>query len=81
MTGQSISSDNAPVVGFDRQVLHEVGQVFRALEANGACTEEELALLVGAPYWERHRFRRVLTFMKSDGLLSQDGAGALRIVH
>lgn len=81
MVGQSISSDSAPVVGLDRHVLHEVGQVFRALEANGSCTEEELGLLVGAPYWEQHRFRRVLTFMKSDGLLSQDGAGELRIVH
>ena len=65
--------DLAPEI--DRQILHEVGQVIRALEANGPCTEEELAVLVGAVYWERNRYRRALTFMKSDGLLAQDEAG------
>lgn len=80
-----MSSTTSPgavtVPTLDRHVLHEVGQVVRALEANGTCTEEELAVLVGAPYWERHRFRRVLTFMKSDGLLAQDGAGGLRLAR
>ena len=71
--------DLAPEI--DRQILHEVGQVIRALEANGPCTEEELAVLVGAVYWERNRYRRALTFMKSDGLLAQDEAGALRVVR
>lgn len=65
----------------DRRVLHEVGQVVRALEANGRCTEEELAVLVGAPYWEHNRFHRVLTFMRSDGLLAQDDAGVLRLLR
>lgn len=65
--------------GLDRQILHEVGQVVRALEANGSCTEEELAVLVGAPYWERNRYRRVLEFMKSDGLVTQDDAGVLKL--
>jgi hypothetical protein len=67
--------------GVDRHMLHEVGQVVRALEANGACTEEELAVLVGAPYWESNRFRRVLTFMKSDRLLAQDASGSLRLAR
>jgi hypothetical protein len=57
----------------DRHVLHEVGQMMRALEANGPRTEEELALLVGAPYWERNRFQRALSFMLGDGLLERDG--------
>ena len=49
----------------------------RALEANGRCTEEELAVLVGAPYWERNRYQRVLEFMRSDGLIREDENGAL----
>jgi hypothetical protein len=67
--------------GFDRYMLHEVGQVVRALEANGPCTEEQLGVLVGAPYWETNRFRRVLTFMKSDRLLAQDASGSLRLTR
>lgn len=66
----------APAPG-DRQLLREVGQVVRALEANGRCTEQELAVLVGAPYWERNRYERVLEFMRSDGLIREDENGAL----
>ncbi len=66
---------------YDRYLLHEVGQVVRALEANGPCTEEELAVLVGAAYWERNRFRRVLTFMKSDRLVDQAPSGSLRLTR
>jgi hypothetical protein len=62
----------------DRHVLHEVGQMMRALEANGPRTEEELALLVGAPYWERNRFQRALGFMLGDGLLERDRGGLIR---
>jgi hypothetical protein len=62
----------------DRHVLHEVGQLMRALEANGPRTEEELALLVGAPYWERNRFQRALSFMLGDGLLQRDRGGLIR---
>lgn len=69
----------ATPAGLDHQILREVGQVVRALEANGRCTEEELAVLVGAPYWERNRYRRVLEFMKSDGLVTQDDAGVLTL--
>ena len=69
------------VVTLDLYVLHEVSQVVRALERNGGCTEEELALLVGAAYWERGRFSRVLTFMKYDGLICQDAAGELRLAR
>ena len=62
----------------DRHVLHEVGQVMRALEANGPRTEEELALLVGAPYWERNRFQRALSLMLGDGLVERDRGGLIR---
>ena len=78
---QSTGSESQAAPDIDRQILHEVGQVIRALEANGPCTEEELAVLVGAVYWERNRYRRALTFMKSDGLLAQDEVGALRVVR
>lgn len=61
----------------DRHTLHEVGQVVRALEANGPCTEEELAVLVGAHYWERNRYHRALEFMVGDGILSRDDRGVL----
>lgn len=65
-------------VVMDRHVLHEVGQVMRALEANGPRTAEELALLVGAPYWERNRFQRALSLMLGDGLVERDSAGLIR---
>jgi hypothetical protein len=65
-------------VVLDRHLLHEVGQVMRALEANGPSTEEELAMLVGAPYWERNRFRRALSLMLGDGLVERDNAGLIR---
>lgn len=67
-------------VVMDRHVLHEVGQVMRALEANGPQTAEELALLVGAPYWERNRFQRALSLMLGDGLVERDGTGLIRTV-
>lgn len=65
-------------VAMDRHVLHEVGQVMRALEANGPRTAEELAVLVGAPYWERNRFQRALSLMLGDGLVERDSTGLIR---
>jgi hypothetical protein len=61
----------------DRQVLHEVGQVVRALEANGPRTEEELAVLVGAPYWERHRFRAALDYASDCGMVHRASGGLI----
>jgi hypothetical protein len=80
MTMSSPMEPDAPA-GLDRHLLREVGQVVRALEANGRCTEEELAVLVGAPYWERNRYHRVLEFMKSDGLVTQDETGVLTLLR
>ena len=66
-------------VHMDRHVLHEVGQVMRALEANGPRTEEELALLVGAAYWERNRFRSALDFARDNGMVQQQASGLLTV--
>jgi hypothetical protein len=59
----------------DRQVFHEMGQLVRALEANGPLTKERLAEAVGAAYWEANRFDRALALVVADGLvyLSDDG--------
>lgn len=73
MTG----SQTRTAVRMDRHVLHEVGQVMRALEANGPRTEEELAVLVGAAYWERNRFRAALDFARDQGLVLQNASGLL----
>jgi hypothetical protein len=53
----------------DRQVFHEMGQIVRALEARGPQRVEELAELVGAPYWEAGRFDRAMALAASDGLI------------
>ena len=59
----------------DRQVFHEMGQLVRALEANGPLTNERLAEAVGAAYWEANRFDRALALAVADVLvyLSDDG--------
>lgn len=61
----------------DRQVFHEMGQIVRALEVNGATSPEDLATLVGATYWETHRFDRALAFTVADGLVSRGADGLL----
>jgi hypothetical protein len=61
----------------DRQVFHEVGQLLRALEANGPQTPERLAELVGAAYWESGRFERALALAVNDGLAYPTADGLL----
>jgi len=61
----------------DRQVFHEMGQIVRALEANGAQPPDRLAELVGAAYWEGGRFERALAFAVQDGLAYQTSEGLL----
>jgi hypothetical protein len=60
----------------DRQVFHEMGQIVRALEANGPLPQARLAEVVGASYWEANRFDRALALAVADGLvyLSEDGS-------
>ena len=64
----------------DRQVFHEMGQIVRALEASGPQTPEALAELVGATYWEAHRFDRALAFTVADGLALLDAEGRVAAV-
>jgi hypothetical protein len=61
----------------DRQVFHEMGQIVRALEAQGPLTPEGLMQVVGATYWERDRFDRALALAVKDGLVYQTAEGSL----
>jgi hypothetical protein len=61
----------------DRQVFHEMGQIVRALEANGPQQPDQLASLVGASYWEHDRFERALAFVVQDGLAYRTSEGLL----
>ena len=64
----------------DRQVFHEMGQIVRALEAEGPCEPDDLAARVGAAYWEQDRFERALAFAVADGLVSRGADGRLHPV-
>ncbi len=64
----------------DRQAFHEMGQIVRALEANGPATPEVLQALVGATYWVEHRFQRALDLAVTDGLVSRMADGTLHPV-
>jgi hypothetical protein len=64
----------------DRQVFHEMGQIVRALEAEGPQTKDDLAEKVGARFWEDNRFDRALAFTVADGLVVRTGDGALSAV-
>jgi len=64
----------------DRHVTYEIGQLVRALQANGPQQAQDLALLVGADYWEAHRFDRALALAVSDGLVVRQGEGRLAAV-
>ncbi len=61
----------------DRQVFHEMGQIVRALEANGPQPPDELARILGAAYWEAGRFDRALALAASDGLVFVTGDGTV----
>ena len=64
----------------DRHTFHEMGQIVRALEANGPQQPDELARLVGAAYWEHDRFERALNLVVNDGLAHQTADGRLAAV-
>jgi hypothetical protein len=61
----------------DRQVFHEMGQIVRAVEAEGPLTPEHLRQVLGASYWERDRFERALAFAVTDGLVYLTSEGLL----
>lgn len=62
----------------DRQVFHEMGQIVRAVEAEGPCAPDELSRIVGAGYWESGRFERALAFAVADGLVVPGSDGRLQ---
>jgi hypothetical protein len=61
----------------DRQVFHEMGQIVRALEANGPQSVDDLRRIVGADYWEGSRFDRALALAASDGLVHRTDEGTV----
>jgi hypothetical protein len=64
----------------DRQVFHEMGQIVRAIEANGPQSQDSLRQLLGASYWEEGRFDRALALAAADGLVIRDPEGLLHVV-
>ncbi|MGI8578306.1 MAG: hypothetical protein ACR2KG_10420 [Nocardioidaceae bacterium] len=64
----------------DRQVTHEMGQIVRALRAEGPMTLERLATMLGATYWDPHRFDRALALAVADGLVVRTAEGQLTVV-
>jgi hypothetical protein len=64
----------------DRQVFHEMGQIVRALEAEGPQTPDAIEHLVGARFWEQDRFQSALAFAMADGLVVQLNDGRLATV-
>ncbi len=64
----------------DRQVFHEMGQLVRALEAEGPQPPEQLRDLVGARWWEEGRFDRALALAVADGLVHRTKDGAVAAV-
>ncbi len=64
----------------DRQVTHEITQIVRALQVNGPLDLERLNELVGATYWDEHRFDRALALARADGLVIEAPDGRLQTV-
>ncbi len=64
----------------DRQVNHEISQIVRALNTQGAQQHTELRALVGADFWDADRFDRALALAVADGLVVRDSEGRLHTV-
>lgn len=64
----------------DRQVVHEITQLIRALQDNGPQRSEELAGLVGARYWDEGRFDRAVAMAAADGYVVRANDGRLSVV-
>jgi hypothetical protein len=64
----------------DRQVVHEITQIVRALNVNGPLGTEELRLRVGADYWDEHRFDRAMALAVADGHVVRSPDGNLQAV-
>jgi hypothetical protein len=64
----------------DRQVNHEISQIVRTLNTQGAQPHTELRALVGADFWDADRFDRALALAVADGLVVRDSEGRLHTV-
>jgi hypothetical protein len=64
----------------DRHVHYEIGQIVRAVQAEGPQAPDDLRSLVGADYWEQARFDRALALAVADGMLTRQGDGRLAAV-
>jgi hypothetical protein len=64
----------------DRQVNHEISQIVRALNTEGAQEHGALRTLVGADFWDADRFDRALALAVADGLVLRDAEGRLQTV-
>jgi hypothetical protein len=64
----------------DRQVTHEIGQIVRALQAEGAQSPAALETLLGARFWEGDRFESALAFAIADGVVVSTRDGRLSAV-
>jgi hypothetical protein len=64
----------------DRQVSHEIGQIVRALQAEGSQSLSDLEALTGARFWEHDRFQSALAFAIADGLVISTEDGRLTAV-
>lgn len=64
----------------DRQVVHEMSQITRALQANGPQPPQALAELVGAQYWDDDRFDRALALVVADGRVVRTSDGTVQAV-
>jgi hypothetical protein len=64
----------------DRQVVHEMTQIVRALTTNGPQEPSDLAAKVGADYWDEHRFDRALALVVADGRVVRLSDGRVQAV-
>jgi hypothetical protein len=62
----------------DRQVVHEMTQMVRALKKHGAQQPDDLRTLVGGDFWDPHRFDRALAMSVADGLVTRAPDGRLQ---
>ena len=61
----------------DRQVSHEIGQIVRALRANGPLAPDQVSAIVGAPYWDDGRYQQALAYAIADGHIVRTSDGLL----
>jgi hypothetical protein len=63
----------------DRQVVHEMTQIARALRAHGPQHPDELRTLVGGEFWDANRFDRALALTVADGLVVRTSDGRVQV--